>query len=290
MTTTGLAYPFNTLRQAAMDGVEGDDYFLAIDVDLIPLPRNCHDALVMELFNNNNKNTSSMMMDISNKTKTLFVLPAFSILPPKAKLAATPSMLPKNLMEAMDMIQTGKMEPFHLDYPPAYGPTNYTRWKMEQFHRTNSTTNNNNDTGSSSVYSISLDLKQGVDFEPYVVGYKPSIPRYWEEFRGFGFNKASFLFECYAAGYRYAVLKNFFCAHLDHPTNGMQADDYNTNIQIWKQFMDRISQRYYENDDNDHNNAGDKNAASMIHSISNKRLQDWENKKREIQEKGVSWK
>ena len=54
-------------------------------------------------------------------------------------------------------------------------------------------------------------------FEPYVFGYLPGIPPYFEAFRGLGFNKVSWFVELDRAGYQFSVLKDAWVAHLDHP-------------------------------------------------------------------------
>eukprot|EP00980_Cylindrotheca_fusiformis_P001608 scaffold363_cov56-Cylindrotheca_fusiformis.AAC.27 len=223
-STTKLPYPYNTLRQVALDGVE-TDWFLAIDVDLVPLPRNCHSALKLEIDN----------IDMPSKNRTLFILPAFSV-PQQEEGSRTPapaSMLPASKADAVAMTQTGQLKPFHSDFPPAYGPTSYQKW-MEQVHSPHQ------------VYPINLNHIEAVNFEPYVVGYKPNIPRYWEELRGFGFDKSSFLFECYAAGYKYAVLNNFFCAHFDHPYpyRSRRREEFAINLQIWKSLLRLLQKRY----------------------------------------------
>jgi hypothetical protein len=52
-------------------------------------------------------------------------------------------------------------------FPQGHGPSNYTKW----------VTNTNT---SDDFYEIALSQKQSILYEPYVAGFKPGIPRYWE--------------------------------------------------------------------------------------------------------------
>jgi hypothetical protein len=53
-----------------MEGIESH-YFVAMDVDLIPIPRDCHVNLV----------STFSRIQMGNKKDSLFVLPAFSLFP-----------------------------------------------------------------------------------------------------------------------------------------------------------------------------------------------------------------
>jgi hypothetical protein len=112
--TTKLAYPTNVLRQVAMDAVESN-YFLAMDVDLIPLPPDCHSHLM----------STFSRIEIANKTNTLFVLPAFSLPPKENEMHATEDMLPLSKREAVNIVKKQKMVKFQ---NWGHRPTDNGRW------------------------------------------------------------------------------------------------------------------------------------------------------------------
>eukprot|EP00980_Cylindrotheca_fusiformis_P007231 scaffold1525_cov142-Cylindrotheca_fusiformis.AAC.31 len=212
--TSELPYPFNMLRKLAMESIESD-YFLALDVDFVPFPLNCHDQLLSTL----------SRISILNKEKTLFILPAFSVFPRKKEQYATADMFPLSKQHVVDLVAKKKMGQFRKSvYKPGHAATQYHIWLR-----------NTNEDGD--IYHVSVGLKQAEFFEPYVLGYKPGIPRYWEEFRGFGWDKISFFRECRAAGYRYAVLNEFYCVHLDHPLAERRAEEEIENEPLWTHFL-----------------------------------------------------
>jgi hypothetical protein len=152
-----LAYPTNILRQVAMEAIESH-YFLAMDVDLIPLPPDCHSHL-MSTFSG---------IEIANKTNTLFVLPAFSLPSKKNEMHATEDMLPLSKREAVNMLKKQQMFQFQKAASPGgHAPTQNGKWRKE----TNT---------SGNFYDISITKKESIKYEPYVLGFKPGIPRYWE--------------------------------------------------------------------------------------------------------------
>lgn len=221
--TTKLDYPANILRNVAMEAIESD-YFLALDVDLIPMPKDCHDELLSTYFN----------IKLVDKESRLFVLPAFSLFPKKGEEYATADMLPTSKEMAVTMVKRREMNQFWKRlFPQGHGSSRYKLWMSNVKNKTKH------------FYKIGPTQERSLLYEPYVVGFKPGIPRYWEgktilciivvlarpilvffflliswfhsDFRGFGFNKISFFHECYMLGYRYAVLNNFYAVHLDHP-------------------------------------------------------------------------
>mmetsp|Transcript_31736 Transcript_31736/g.53004 ORF Transcript_31736/g.53004 Transcript_31736/m.53004 type:complete len:408 (+) Transcript_31736:136-1359(+) len=216
--TTELKYPHNILRNVATEGVESD-FFLAMDVDLIPLPANCHNRL---------HDTMAAIED-SKKRSTLFVLPSFSLLRRKNESVSTPDRLPLSKSDTVEMVKKKEVEQFWARIQGIQGPTQYMKWMK-------------NLNASSSTYNIQVKFRQTELYEPYVVAFKPGIPRYLEEFRGFGLNKISFFRETYRAGYRYSVLNDFYCVHLDHPkvSSDAKQKEGRANEEAWK----RIHQSY----------------------------------------------
>eukprot|EP00980_Cylindrotheca_fusiformis_P000001 scaffold1_cov108-Cylindrotheca_fusiformis.AAC.1 len=192
-----LLYPINILRNVAMEAIESD-YFLAIDVDLVPFPRDCHDRLVSAYFN----------IKLVDKESLLFILPAFALFPQEGEEYATADMLPSSKEMTLAMVKNGKMDQFWKDkFPSGHGPTDYEQWFA------------NTGKKKDSFYPIHLSYRSSLSFEPYVVGFKPGIPRYWEgksvivAFLSFVWFHTHLL-----TWYRYAVLNDFYAVHLDHPS------------------------------------------------------------------------
>lgn len=247
-----LPYPVNLLRQVAMETIESD-YFLAMDVDHIPLPIDCHSKLAATFSRAN----------YVDKKKTLFVLPAFSVFPEKNETHATEDMLPQSKSEVVRLVKEDRMQPFRKKrYRAGHRPSLTGVWL--------------NDTNAPDyTYNISITERESMEYEPYILGYKPGIPRYWEgkiivegvkdfalaalslskhsgslllvEFRGFHLNKISFLHECFLAGYRYEVLTDFYCVHLDHPLGPakIREDHRKASNKVWRIFtQDYIWKKY----------------------------------------------
>jgi hypothetical protein len=186
-------YPHNILRNMALYNVESD-YFFATDSDHIPSP-NSYDRLSKLLL------LSSNHMDIQSnlRQKTLLIFPAFEHFANKKEKFATEDMLPETKNQLLSKVKQGRMAPFQgKRCPNCHGPTDFDRWYYT----------------TEEVYTLS---NVTYNFEPYVVGYRHGIPRYWESFRGYGFDKISWFVQLTAAGYRYAVLRDFWVAHLRHP-------------------------------------------------------------------------
>lgn len=208
-------YPHNILRNVALETIESD-YFVALDVDFIPSP-NAHDQLMHYLHqppsDHGEMEESRFRQEL--RSKRMFVLPAFELFPREGEQYATADMLPDNKRQLIDMVQSEKLVPFRKSAPVGHSLTDFNRWLGMP---PSSETNNNNNSSSLFYYELPFKgTKRREVWEPYVVGYRPGIPRYWEDFRGYGFDKYSFFIECQLAGYTFAVLHDLFCTHLDHP-------------------------------------------------------------------------
>lgn len=143
-----LPYPGNILRQVALGGVESH-YFLALDVDHVPMPHDCHNKLL-----------ASVLPKISNASKhdTLFVVPAFS----------ASEKLPLSKQDVLKLEKERKIDQLEkLSSPESHGPTKYQTW-LESTET------------SGATYSISITSDQSMEYHPYVLGFKPGIPRYRE--------------------------------------------------------------------------------------------------------------
>jgi hypothetical protein len=164
MEKTRMAYPHNILRNLAMESIESY-YFLALDVDFIPMPEGSHDKLVQNL------NTTNSIF--KNKKRTLFVLPAYELPPKEGEQYTTPDQLPNSTEQTLDKLKNKKLLPFRKEkFPQGHAPTNFEKWQ-----------NNLRSPTGEIFYNIDWQRnKKGAikHFEPYVIGYRPGIPKYWE--------------------------------------------------------------------------------------------------------------
>ncbi len=195
-------YAHNILRNVAIDMVESD-YFAAFDVDFIPSPR-LHHYLRACL----RSNATTFRNEL--RRKTLFVIPAFELYPRPNETYASESMIPQSAAEVVAMLHNNTLTPFRKSFPVSHTLTDFPRW-IEAV-----------EAGRGSPFSYPISFKNAKDkerraFEPYIVGYRRGLPRYWEELRGYGYNKRSFIQECRIAGFTFAGLNNVYCVHLDHP-------------------------------------------------------------------------
>lgn len=206
-----LLYPHNILRNVALETIESN-YFVALDVDFIPSP-NAYEQLMhyLQLGDGENKE-STFRRELRNKR--MFVLPAFELFPRHGEQYATADMLPNTKRQVIDLSHNTSLVPFRKGAAVGHMLTNFDKWlgtpSIEMII--------NNTTGRSFYYEIPLKgNKRREVWEPYVVGYRPGIHRYWEDFRGYGYDKFSFFVESQLAGYTFAALHDLFCVHLDHP-------------------------------------------------------------------------
>jgi len=204
---TELMYPHNTLRNLALNNV-GSDYFLALDGDFIP-PMKSHQGLFNLIRSNTNLREKL-------RSRVLFVLPAFEVLQQPNDTSAEPSfpssnqthlaeyLLPRDKHSALKAKDQGTLAEFHLEaFAPGQRATKYPRWLRNQ-------------TGA--FYMIEYEEQ----YEPYVLGYRHGVPKLWNRFRGYGYNKASWFLQLDRAGYQFAVLRDYFVSHLYHPSNRNQ--------------------------------------------------------------------
>ncbi|KAL3929666.1 MAG: hypothetical protein SGBAC_012110 [Bacillariaceae sp.] len=228
---TDLQYPHNILRNVAIETVECD-YFLAIDVDFIPMPKGkCHShirALIQDKYSG-----------FTSDRQRLFVLPAFSLLQNQTETSlqssASQHRLPTSRNQLVEMLEEQEMIPFRYNFWfGGHFATNYPWWLRNLKRRS-----------SKPFYNLGMDESIRY-YEPYVVGYRPGIPRYWEDFRGYGLNKISFLTECVKAGYNFAVLNKLYVVHLDHPTYSLSKQGVMKNASrlVYTKFMEYNEEKY----------------------------------------------
>lgn len=162
---TDLAYPHNILRNVAVETVECD-YFLAIDVDFIPMPKGkCH-SHIQNLI-------KDKYSGFTSDRQRLFVLPAFSLVQNKTETSlqkpASPNRLPTTRNQLVEKLEEEEMIPFRYNFWfGGHFATNYPWWLRNLKRRS-----------TKPFYNLEMD--EGIRYyEPYVVGYRPGIPRYWE--------------------------------------------------------------------------------------------------------------
>jgi hypothetical protein len=217
METPDNKYPHNILRQMAMEETE-TDYFLALDVDFMTIPE-CHDKLRALL-----KTDPALVQALHNKT--IMILPAFNHEFKLKDNQLQDNVLPSTKEDALKMVQRKELTPFHVTrFYPGHGPTDFDKWYREEF--------------DGSWYPIHYAIR----FEPYVLGYKPGIPHYWEGFRGFGFNKLSWFLELDYMGFQFGVLRDFFVVHLDHSYNRIRGTQKGAFEEL-DRFRDYLVQEY----------------------------------------------
>lgn len=219
-TAVPLPYPHNILRNLALEYLEAD-FFVATDVDFIPI-QNAYEGLDKLLHEPRTK----LRKELTNHR--VFVLPAFERLATGGRDAVTEDMLPRTKTDVQDMFKKKTVIGFHMAGSPlGHGPTNFPMWLK---HKT----------------STFYEIEYKNIFEPYVMGYRPGIPRYWEDFRGYGYNKFSWYMELHRACYTFAVLRDFYVVHMNHPMVSRTAkrDQTEDNRDYWKQFKQYLSGRY----------------------------------------------
>lgn len=212
-------YPHNPLRNLAMD-YSGSDYFVAADVDLIPGPWECHAKLLASM-----KMNGGEMMRLMAEKRQVFVLPAFDLFPEDGNKVAMPNQLPKDKESLIELVQSGKGEPFRYSrWKKGHHATNFPRWYESK---------------DISFYNIEYEES----FEPYVLAYRPGIPRYWKAFRGYGHNKISWFMELHRAGYQFATTLDAYFIHLAHPST-KNVEESQKNVDSRNSFIDYLDARY----------------------------------------------
>ena len=83
-------------------------------------------------------------------------------------------------------------------------------------------------------------------YEPYIMGATRNIPKFYQGFRGYGLNKASFFVELHYANYSVEVMRDFFVFHLNHQqTYGKKMHElHRINNICSKFFVQSLSKKY----------------------------------------------
>ena len=212
-------YPHNVLRNMVMENA-ASEYFLAMDADFVTTPQS-HDSLLNLI--RTNQNIRERL-----HSKWLYVLPAFEVLVPSGETHVTPNLVPRSKQEVAQLRDEKKLAAFHMGhYRRGHGPTNFKKW-------------------FSNSRDESYDIEYGLGFEPYVLGYRQGVPKYWTYFEGFGPDKVSWFMELDAAGYKFSVLRDYYVAHMNHPMVSQKAKHVGKKVNRpkWDEFQSYVNQFY----------------------------------------------
>ena len=188
-----LCTAHNYLRNLAMNSID-TEYVINSDIDFC-VNANAYSGLVNLL------QTDKTVRD-SLENNTLLVLPAFENTFHVDKEDV--SLAPKDKADVTKQVKELKTaEAFHLQkYRPGHGPTDFEKWYANE---------------TDAVYFIKYEK----GFEPYVLAKKEGLPQFWPGFRGFGYNKVSWLEEAHRMGYKYGVLRDFFVFHIGQSSTNL---------------------------------------------------------------------
>ena len=215
-----LPYPVNVLRNLAQRSIESN-FFLLMDVDFLP-SKGAYAYLMQTL-----QNTEHPFWD-QLRNNTVFVLPAFERFPLLPNGTATADLVPEYKLELKQMLKQQVASTFHPYFPPGHQPTDYDLWL---------------DDGLDTEFSYPIQYVKR--FEPYVIAYKRGLPEFWDGFRGFGYNAATFFWELHLAGYQYRVIRRQFVVHMNHPGRNERAiqDGSIAKLQL-RRFLRYVSRKY----------------------------------------------
>ena len=219
-------YPNNILRNLALDRVQSD-YFALFDVDLLPSPMNTHQHL-RSTFDDNPQ------LEDRLKDKTVFILPAWEIEEEISNedITIQHPLYPETKEMVLKMngekMSDRKLRIFRHVFEPGHRSTDYPKW-----------TSNNTDI------SYPIEAEE-YGYEPYIIGAMKDAPRFFRDFRGYGFNKLSYYVELHYAKYSMEVLRDFFIFHVNHPsTYGEERTKSRmVNMVCVKTFMEYLARDY----------------------------------------------
>ena len=208
-------YPHNYLRNLAMDYSKAD-HILLCDMDFVT-NQDAYQTLLALL-----EARADLNMKLENNT--VFVLPAFEH--KRSGAAKESEEAPLNKTDLMQLVFDEKSaEPFHLQkYSAGHGPTNYSKW-------------------FSLGVPLWYDIQYEWGFEPYVLARRRGLPKFWTEFRGFGFNKQSWCEELARMGYKFAVLRDFFVFHAGKSSGMVETPDW-VHYEYQRIFRPRLDRLY----------------------------------------------
>jgi len=217
-----LAYPYNILRNIAFDQVKSD-YFANFDVDLFPSPMDTHQHLRSMLDKNPYLKTKL-------ENRNVLILPAFETIVevPDKNVTLNHPVYPETKEMSLKMIKHEQIQMFWNQWKPGHGSTNYDLWKS-----------------NSTDITYPIKVKRW-GYEPYFIGTKKDIPRFYRYFRGFGVDKISFTTDLIYSGYSFEVLRDFFIFHVNHPKSSKKDKHAASDLNDFciKGFMDYLVKEY----------------------------------------------
>ena len=204
-------YPFNHLRNVAMNAVDSNFAFL-VDVDLVPSPG------LREGLHKWMRDTRPELEDWVQNGKGVLVIPAFEQTKEEFMqkgvhaYAEAVEQLPKSTSELAILYDEGRITMFHERFKAGHGPTDYSKWF------------------SKPIQSYEIQYSRG--YEPYVVvGVHGLQPQFNGKMMGWGKNKISWLQELHFAGYEFTVLSGGFLIHIWHPGGGDSCRQMDEKVQ-----------------------------------------------------------
>ena len=241
-------YPHNKLRNLALRHSDSD-FFMTNDADIITKPNSYRELMALmeqtapptspnrwgmkqlppevKYDPNTAGTTTPLSFGEAMKHRALFVVPAFERHLPDGSNEVTADMLPRTKQELQQMRKAKLITEFYGATSKIQGPTQYHIWHANQ---------------TDWYYPITYKTQ----YEPYVIGYKHGVPLHGEAFRGFGWNKQSWLREMgNHMNYRFYVLRDFFIVHRNHASVRKMGTEQNRNRPVWLAFQQYLEKRYW---------------------------------------------
>merc|ERR1719330_1562774 len=142
------------------------------------------------------------------RNNTIFVLPAFEsflVTNNDNNNTEEEATIPNTKEELRKALRKKQASTFHPYFIPGHYPTNYKKWLFPSSH-----------DGDDDDFSYTISYQKR--YEPYVLAYKHGLPEFWNGFRGFGYNAATWFWELNSMSYKFEVLSgNYFVVHRNHP-------------------------------------------------------------------------
>ena len=232
-----FAYPHNILRNMALTNAQ-TKFVLLVDADLVPSPPNTYFKIMQALRQPQAEFQNQTLLDRMEYHNELLVLPVFEIYPSlnsteishfagETELGlASEKDIPQNKTALLQLYQRNIARQWH--FPGGHASSNYPKWLSH----------------TTTPHAASYPISPQPNYEPYFIGYREALPSYWEEFRGYGLNKQSFVAECIIKGFSFRGLYSFWVSHLGHPTN-RNMKQMGVNKKIWDtRFMKYLHSTY----------------------------------------------